>query len=74
MKQHIIDEKELFMAMLMAYKCGGWMNDNISVKELGKRLSEFSSQTGDPEKEDLEACALIEEIIKNILTIEVNQN
>ncbi len=62
------------MAMLLAYKCGEWMNDNISVEELMERLIEFRLQTKEPEKEDLEACKLIEVIINNILTIEVNNN
>ena len=72
MKQHLIEEKHQMALMLMAYKCGEWMNDNVSIEELMEKLDAFSSQTNEPTKEDLYACSIIEQIMKNELTNEIN--
>lgn len=71
-KQNILTNDKLMKLMLQAYKCGEWMGDKLSAEELMKKLDSFGSQTCEPTKEDLYACAIVDQIMKNELTNEIN--
>lgn len=66
-KQHILNRSELMSLMLIAYKCGQWMEIDNADDMIEKIAQELEKTT----PEDIETCKLMEEIIK-LNTNEVN--